>query len=580
MYLQTLSNEERMQKQQRAKALESRYNPMDLSDIEGAKPVSNIRKISKPKELQEPIPGAQPKKFTRNSSDGVSFSLRTDDIVGAKPKSVKKINTSRVVNPLNPEYSLPQSEERAPSPPSKPARDIMSLDDIEGAKPVHRINTFATRDALDYSDVEGSTSGWRVQRRKMVLEGAGRPKDEQGNIVEDAPRDYLNVKDINGAGVFHTSRVSNPLEPRYVYDVPKGFEGDPEEVAIGELEGSKPRQRKVSKDRPDFSLNVKDISDFKEVQIQYLMKQRESNKVDDIPGAQPKSWTKKYRGDNPLQPNYTLLDGTKVFEDKPMKKSDAKETIKQTYRPSDKSTSRRQKLNRTVADLRREKEAAASSDGQELQQGQETTSQTEENTEQEQKEQEQPKQKKAYTGESSIGSYLDETQNNFGQSSTNVSVDKQRKAQTYRSQLRIGGEDTGTDGTNAGANARTSKRRIRKEQGPLDRTDERTIKPSKWTGTDTLQKTKQNSSANADDDQFNGSMGSTYGSFNGTGKRRTIKAGRRAGSNRPQSSVSILSASAGRTKRVTTPGQITYEQRVKREQRNQEIKEVMSLPDF
>lgn len=36
-----------------------------------------------------------------------------------------------------------------------------------------------------------------------------------------APRDIINVRDINGDGIFRTTRVVNPLEPVYVYDVLK-----------------------------------------------------------------------------------------------------------------------------------------------------------------------------------------------------------------------------------------------------------------------------------------------------------------------------------------------------------------------
>ena len=158
-----------------------------------------------------------------------SFSLKTDDIQGAKPKSLyspyinkpvysnttagidksspqsSHLKTNRIVNPLTPEYKLPSSPLQEPF-----MRKFL-------------------RNSLDVSDIQG-TSSYRLLR----------------NVI----RNPLDVSDI-----IKTKRITNPLNPEYIIR-----ESDNKLISYGEIPGSTPKTLINVNQKPHTrNLDVTDI---------------------------------------------------------------------------------------------------------------------------------------------------------------------------------------------------------------------------------------------------------------------------------------------------------------------------------
>jgi hypothetical protein len=142
--------------------------------------------------------------------------LQTDDILGARPQCVKFTTNRLGTNPLNPSYSLQKVEFVAPQP-TRFVRDQMSIDDIEGSRPLKRKSeTVRTRAVMDISDIEGTKAAF-------------------GNSIKPRERtayDNMNYRDVTH-DVFKTSRHVNPLLPSYTVRDDKGGLAQ-----IGPVEGS------------------------------------------------------------------------------------------------------------------------------------------------------------------------------------------------------------------------------------------------------------------------------------------------------------------------------------------------------
>lgn len=173
-----------------------------------------------------------------------SFSLKTDDIAGAKPmlrsygftnkvsyvnscvgieKSSpvsSKLTTSRITNPLTPDYKLPSSHPHPLTPP-KFIRDTMDTRDITNKKPRIALNR-DMRNSLDVSDI------------------TQKPSQSQSFMLSKAQSSKV---------------LRNPLNPEYHIKSKDNLL-----ITIGEIEGNKPKTLVNVKTPPhDRSLNVKDI---------------------------------------------------------------------------------------------------------------------------------------------------------------------------------------------------------------------------------------------------------------------------------------------------------------------------------
>lgn len=185
-----------------------------------------------------------------------SFSLKTDDISGAKPflKSYQYTNktdysnnttgiekaspqsrnlqTARIVNPLTPEYKLPSFSTRSYTPP-KFLRDSLDISDIKGSAPSSSQRNLL-RNTLDVADISNA------KKREF--------REDQGSA-------HVNLNISNRMnGKFETKRVTDPLNPQYFY------RKDNVMVKYGEIKGNSPKNLVDLKKSPhNRSLDVSDI---------------------------------------------------------------------------------------------------------------------------------------------------------------------------------------------------------------------------------------------------------------------------------------------------------------------------------
>jgi hypothetical protein len=158
--------------------------------------------------------------------------MSVDDIEGAKPRIQRPLpHSQRQTNPLNPEYSLPSYEE--PPPPVPPfLRDGFSNDDIPGTHSRSWQLPYGPRDNMRVADGPGS-----------------HPRKRVGKLMQSSV-DRMNVRDINKDGIYKTTRVTDPLNPVYFYD------GGP--IAATDFGRAFPRPE--PRNVPTFSLQTDDIA--------------------------------------------------------------------------------------------------------------------------------------------------------------------------------------------------------------------------------------------------------------------------------------------------------------------------------
>ena len=161
---------------------------LDISDIEGTKTKPMVNESKKPVDI-----------------------MSVDDIEGAKPRIQRQLpHSNRMTNPLNPQYQLPTKEE-PPIPVPKFIRDNISVDDIQGAHSKSYQTDKPPRDIMNINDISGA----HPRKRILTLDADGTCN---GLKLTNTCSRSLQVKDINNDGIFRTTRVTNPLNPVYIYD--------------------------------------------------------------------------------------------------------------------------------------------------------------------------------------------------------------------------------------------------------------------------------------------------------------------------------------------------------------------------
>jgi hypothetical protein len=273
----------------------------DVSDIPGAKTFVKNRHYINKQHFHDPndIPGSNSKLLHPNHDrHGVMDEIKAQPVEGAQPRH-KDFRTSRVINPLQPEYQLPSF---TLAPPFEPRflRDGYNIKDIDGtsAKKVHIEHP---RDPMKLSDIPGSQAGWL-------------PVNKRG-LREHAPRDIINVHDIVNVD-FKTKRVTDVMNPVYTIN---GFTTQEDPLAHPAT------LHPYRMNKPFFALETKDIRGANALETGKSVVGgipndkrkdfRPTNVIQDIPGAQADtvhySIRSKRRVD-PTNPEYTALDGSKV----------------------------------------------------------------------------------------------------------------------------------------------------------------------------------------------------------------------------------------------------------------------------
>jgi hypothetical protein len=252
------------------------------------------------------------------------MSLTTADIEYAQPKAVKR-RGNRHTDPICPEYELPTCYKREATPPRFLGRHTNDISDIEHSCPrvLHPERSY-TRNLNDASDIEYASANYQERLGRSTA----RPRQDRS----------LNVTDIMGNKP-HRARQTNPLDP--VYQVPcnkttsmhatfaeeQGMAAPPATTQhVGEVLGSKPRKLHWDNGEPQLSLLREDIAGavpqrfvgsipanvYDPPDVRPMLSFHDPN---DIAGAQVGSLKRGdglrhgYRGTNPLNPRYQMLDG-------------------------------------------------------------------------------------------------------------------------------------------------------------------------------------------------------------------------------------------------------------------------------
>lgn len=272
----------------------------DISDIVGAAPKSHpSATYMKPNSYQvSDIAGTRPMPLHRGTNS-VDYTLLCDDIEGARPRGMGKPEGRRSnnpVDPLTPAYILP-SYKMYEEPAPKFLRDTLDTADIDGtrSKPLYR---FPQRENFDVTDIEGTTTGWKPRHKRVLKEGA--------------PRDVMQVADINLQGVVKNVRCTDPLRPVHFIN---GM------VVADDLKHTMPRKLPPARDGPFYSLTTADIEGAwpgwkpphaMQPPLEKRRHFRNTNFVADIVGAQADTVAhciRTKRETNPLDPAYVDLDG-------------------------------------------------------------------------------------------------------------------------------------------------------------------------------------------------------------------------------------------------------------------------------
>lgn len=264
-----------------------------VGDIEGARPeLKYLRYTARPDYYRiDDIEGAAPMKLHKKMS-------RCDDyyapIEGSMPKRTL-FRTSRLVDPLDPDYKLPSCKPAEPYVP-RFIRDAYTVSDIDGTRPRSRFR-FAQRETHECRDIEGAQTGWRPRNERVRREGA--------------PLDMMNVRDINDLG-FKTRRTTNPLRPVHYMN---GM------TITDDMDKTMPKKLPRAHAGPYFPLHTQDIEGAQcgwkpphtcQPPLESRRHFRNINHIGDIEGAQPdtvKHAIRTNRKTNPLNPAYTSLDG-------------------------------------------------------------------------------------------------------------------------------------------------------------------------------------------------------------------------------------------------------------------------------
>ena len=295
------------------------YNLL-TSDIKGAQP----RKVpfqGKPVLTGcDDIVGARALPLYPDVKRPIDFSLRSKDIEGAVCHRVE-FRTNRCLNPVAPEYDLPEAVHVPPVEFPYSGRPTNKVDDIEGAAPMRLIREkgIPERDPIPYATPN--------YERKYV-----------SPVPANGLTNTLDVSDINrGDRRVPRVRETNPLNPEYVVPVSNctswhyQFSQDvkPPEPAkpdiLGVIPGSAPRKLTWNRDAPSRILDSRDIEGTQSQRIvagqPFNLRMSAAEKpihdfhqTRDVPGAAHGSLRRGLsteRHTDPLDPRYKLIGGSR-----------------------------------------------------------------------------------------------------------------------------------------------------------------------------------------------------------------------------------------------------------------------------
>jgi hypothetical protein len=252
------------------------------------------------------------------------LNLTTADIEFAQPRA-NKFKGTRRVDPVCPNYEMPTSYKRAPTPPRHNGRVTHDISDIEGSSSKRVIpDRNYVRDPNEGRDIEYASANYQERMGRAAQRGVR--QDRQ-----------LDVSDIAGSKRVPI-RSSHPLDPEYkvpthattslhvIYSEEQNQNlARKDGHTIGPVHGSKSRKLQWDNGEPHFSLMREDIAGtvpqrwIGSVPANIYDHHEDRPMISfhdphDIPGAQVGSLKKGLEGVaqrqlNPLNPKYSSLDG-------------------------------------------------------------------------------------------------------------------------------------------------------------------------------------------------------------------------------------------------------------------------------
>jgi len=252
------------------------------------------------------------------------LSLTTADIECAQPTAGKQ-KGNRHTDPVCPQYELPSSVQRPPTPPRFNGRHTNEISDIEKSSPkVRHPERNYVRDPNEVRDIEYASTNYQERHPRHPP----RPRVDRSLDV----RDISEAKKMPARGTnpleptykVPTHRVTTSLHTRFVEEKGQGIELPPKEAdEVGPVHGSRPRKLQWDNGEPQLSLLREDIPGtvpqrwvgavphnvYDPPEVRPIISFHDTH---DLPGAQVGSLKRGIatrRSVNPLNPAYTMLEG-------------------------------------------------------------------------------------------------------------------------------------------------------------------------------------------------------------------------------------------------------------------------------
>jgi len=252
------------------------------------------------------------------------LSLTTADIEHAQPKAKSTVG-NRHTDPVCPQYELPSSFQRPPTPPRFNGRHTNDISDIEHSCPkVRHPQRNYNRDPNEVRDIEYASVNYQERKlRHPPRPGADRSLDVR-DISEAKRMPPRDTNPLEPTYKVPTHRVTTSLHTRFAEEQMQGMELPPREAnEVGEVHGSRPRKLQWDNGEPQLSLLREDIPGtlpqrwvgavphnvYDPPEVRPTISFHDPH---DIPGAQVGSLKRgiaSRRNVNPLNPAYTLLEG-------------------------------------------------------------------------------------------------------------------------------------------------------------------------------------------------------------------------------------------------------------------------------
>lgn len=252
------------------------------------------------------------------------LSLTTADIEYAQPRA-GKTRGDRHTDPVCPQYELPSSFQRPPTPPRFNGRHTHDISDIEHSCPkVRHPERNYNRDPNEVRDIEYASVNYQDRHPRHPPRARADRSLDVRDISEGKRMPPRDTNPLEPTYKVPTHRVTTSLHTKFTEEQQQGVELPPKEAnEIGAVHGSRPRKLQWDNGEPQLSLLREDIPGtvpqrwvgaaphniYDPPEVRPMISFHDPH---DIPGCQVGSLKRgivSRRSVNPLNPAYTMLEG-------------------------------------------------------------------------------------------------------------------------------------------------------------------------------------------------------------------------------------------------------------------------------